>query len=88
LDFDALKYMPLIVSIGASSLGHERRAGMAGNTASEGSIEDQQVPSSETLMVPSLKLTASVAPLRTVPISENLLASVPICKELSLGRRR
>ena len=61
---------------------------MAGSTTSEGSKEDQQRPSSETLIVPSLEFTARVAPLFTGPTSENLLVRILIWNEFSLGKSR
>jgi len=87
-DLDTRKYLLLTVSIEASSLGHERRAGMAGSNASDGSKEDQQMPISDTQIVPSFELTARAPVLRTAPIAANLFARIPICEEFSLGKRR
>jgi len=87
-DLDARKYLLLTVSTEASFLGHERRAGMAGSTASDGSKEDQQSPWLETQTVPSFKLTTRAPALRTVPNMANLFARISICDEFSLGRRR
>jgi len=86
-DLKARKYLLLRVFTEAFSLGHERRAGMAGSTASDGSKEDQQMPVSDTQIVPSLELTARAAALRTVPIAANLFARTSICDEFSLGKR-
>ena len=69
-------------------MGHERRAGTAGSTASDGSKEDQQRPSSETLIVPSLEAATRTEALRTDPISENLFARISIWNVFNLGRSR